>query len=233
MCSHCKIVTFEKNYNNTMKKIILATSATLIMLQCAPDGGNKGILKRGPEVERYDDANITNGEHHGTATSSAHKETSLLKSSIEWTAFKTKEKSPVKGSFTSIELHQEKKEGLFLETLEGATVNISGMSVSSGDPVRDENLKNNFFGKFENEIKIHFGKFEKNKVEAHITINGKIIAKTISYIATDNEVKLDTTLDIVKDLNLSEAFASISEACKAYHQNKTWSEVVISASISK
>ncbi len=218
-----------------MKKYLFAVSAFLFVIQCAPDGGNKAILKRGPEVERYDDVKQVEGAHHDKAVAIATHDNnhSNLTTALEWTAYKTEAKKAVKGTFTNIDIHQEKTEGSFLETLEGATVRIEGSSVSSGDPVRDENLKKYFFGQFASDITCHFGKFENGKVESHLTLNGKEISKTISYTASENNVQLNITLDIVKDLGLNAAFASISEACKTLHENKTWSEVMISASIKK
>ena len=65
---------------------------------------------------------------------------------INWKAYKTNDKTPVSGSFSEFSSDRKNQEFNSIDDLvDGLNFAISSLSSSSGDPIRDLNLKDYFF----------------------------------------------------------------------------------------
>ena len=153
---------------------------------------------------------------------------------VEWTAFKTPAKVGVKGTFDQVKLAEVNQEAATLEEgLKGAQFAIVTSSASTGDPARDETLRLNFFSKLVGNINGFFGEFKDGKVLVNLTLNGVTKEKEFTYVATEEGVKLNGSIDILADFTAKDAFNALHEACNALHEGKTWSEVEIAVEIKK
>ena len=65
---------------------------------------------------------------------------------LEWTSYKHDEKTPVGGVFDMMELSNTIISETPVETFKNATISINTRSVNSKNEVRDEKIKNSFFG---------------------------------------------------------------------------------------
>lgn len=161
------------------------------------------------------------------------KESSLKKELI-WTAYKTPNKIAVDGSFKSISLTNTKDDKSLEEALEGAKFYCDGTTVTSGDSSRDGTLTLFFFKRLASpDIYGSFGKFENNKVMITITLDKKTITKEFTYIFKKNTITIQGSVDLLKDFDSQRAFTSLHHACFDLHEGKTWTEVNLTAIISK
>ena len=65
---------------------------------------------------------------------------------VNWSAYKTNDKTPVSGSFSEFSSDRENQSFNSIDDLvDGLNFSISSLSSSSGDPLRDLNLKDYFF----------------------------------------------------------------------------------------
>lgn len=71
---------------------------------------------------------------------------------INWIAYKTTSKIPVKGQFTKVNIDQTKKSTTALEALNGLKFDIPVSSLFTKDTIRDGKLKKFFFGTMRNTI---------------------------------------------------------------------------------
>ncbi len=160
--------------------------------------------------------------------------TQELSYSIEWTAFKTPQKVGVKGTFDQVSLTGLNTDATSLvDELKGAQFVIVTSSANTGDPARDNTLAMNFFSKMVGNINGFFGDFKDGKVTVHLTANGITTEKEFTYEATENEVKLNGSVDIIEDFKANDAFNALHQACGALHEGKTWTDVSIAVDIKK
>lgn len=153
---------------------------------------------------------------------------------VKWTAYKTVQKVPVSGSFTDIQYKFKKGENISM-ILEGASASINPLSVDLGDSVKNDNVKNHFFAKFNKQeaIKVTF----KNVIEgenqgsilANVKMNGKNVKVPMQYTIKDGVLEAKGILDIM-EFGASEAFKSLATLCHDLHNGLTWTQVEISFS---
>lgn len=151
---------------------------------------------------------------------------------VEWTAFKTKEKAPVKGSFSEIQYKFGKKTDNLTQILEGATATINGLSVDLGDSLKNENVKKYFFMKLnkQDSIKVTF----KNVIEgegkgsllATVRMNGKNVKVPMQYEIKDGIFEVQGVMDIL-EFGAMEAFKALAIHCHDFHEGLTWTQVEI------
>ena len=145
---------------------------------------------------------------------------------LEWIAFKTPKKAPVKARFKDLGI-AEKIQGKDLETfLTGIEFNIDTTSTSTRNTARDANIVRHFFQKFvgKMEIKGKTLKLEQNKLKVAITINQVTKIVNLDVTKKDKKVQAKGTIDVL-DFKLSSALASINKACYDLHEGKTWNDV--------
>jgi polyisoprenoid-binding protein YceI len=154
--------------------------------------------------------------------------------SINWTAYKTTDKVPVKGKFTEINLNQEKA-STPIEALNTVKFNIPVSSIFTKDTIRDGKLKKFFFGKMVDTKNItgSFKLKEDNTGALLLTMNGMTKEVPVTYAINNQLVTINSVLNL-DTWQAQTALKALNVACKDLHSgkdgiSKTWSEVKIEA----
>lgn len=152
---------------------------------------------------------------------------------IGWTAFKFTEKKGVSGVFDQSEVLIANESEDMLQTLAGASFTIPVSSINSNNPVRDEKLKNSFFGVMEStEIISGLVKsISDSEAVVEITMNGQSRDYTGTVTTDGLKVSFSTTINMT-DFEAQYAVDSLNTVCSAEHtsedgSSKLWSEVDI------
>jgi hypothetical protein len=152
---------------------------------------------------------------------------------INWTAYKTTAKVPVKGQFSEITIENLKKDSTVLGALNGLKFKIPVTSLFTNDTIRDGKLKKFFFGSMENTLVIkgtvHMDNENTSTVE--LTMNGITRELPIAYIITDNRVTIVGNMEL-DNWQAKTALEALNIVCKDLHTgddgiSKTWSDVKI------
>ncbi|MGA9270848.1 MAG: YceI family protein [Lutimonas sp.] len=158
-------------------------------------------------------------------------------SSMEWTAYKTSDKVPVKGTFKEVKIVSSNAGDDAAGALSDLGFEIPVNSIFTNDTIRDGKLQRFFFAVMENSMTLK-GKFKVesgNSGKLEISMNG--LSKTLPF---DYEVDQDTIhVSATMDLNewgAQAALESLNEACKVLHTgadgvSKTWNDVALNAKI--
>ena len=159
------------------------------------------------------------------------------KSEINWTAFKTSDKVPVKGKFTKLNIIKSSPGKTFIETLNGTEFSIPVSSIFSNNADRDNKLKTLFFGVMKNaEIlsgTIHISDATSGYVD--FSMNGIIEKLPFSCTVSDKSIEIKTIMN-TDTWQAQAAITSINNACLDLHKgadgiSKTWSDVAIDISV--
>lgn len=169
------------------------------------------------------------------------KETSSEKSfaldanntSINWIAYKTTSKLPVKGSFAEFTTENAKSGTTVKEVLNNLKFSIPVSSLQTNDTIRDGKLIKYFFGSMENTSKIT-GKLNinnENSSTAEITMNGISFDLPITYSVNDKTVNIEAVMNL-DNWSAQTAIEALNVVCFDLHKgddgiSKTWSEVKI------
>ncbi|MDT8417131.1 MAG: YceI family protein [Lutibacter sp.] len=152
---------------------------------------------------------------------------------INWTAYKTTAKVPVKGQFSKVTIENSKKDSTVLGALNGLKFKIPVNSLFTNDTLRDGKLKKFFFGSMENTSMIkgtvHMNNENTSTVE--LTMNGICRKLPIAYIVTDNKVSIISNMEL-DNWQAKAALEALNVVCKDLHTgddgiSKTWSDVKI------
>ncbi|MCT4581902.1 MAG: YceI family protein [Flavobacteriales bacterium] len=163
---------------------------------------------------------------------------------LAWTSYKHNEKTPVGGVFDMLELNNtvvaEKPE----ETFQKATISINTRTVNSDNEVRDEKIKNSFFGTM-SQTDFLTGKIVAIEGEGNgtaviaIAMNGVEKEQDFKWKIEEGKVEFKTELN-VEDWNAKPSLDSLNLVCEDLHKgadgvSKLWStvEVNITAEINK
>lgn len=200
-----------------MKKILklsLITLTALVIFSCAKE---KKVEKSENSGEKY----------HINASNS----------SVQWTAYKTTDKLPVKGTFTEINILKSSDGNSRIEALEGVEFEIPVSSIFSKDTIRDGKLNKFFFEVMENTMSLKgtFAVIDKNNGNLALTMNGITKDLPFNYEMSNDTILINATMDL-NIWQAKNAVESLHEACLALHTgpdgvSKTWEEVGISAKI--
>lgn len=153
---------------------------------------------------------------------------------LEWTAFKTPEKTGVKGTFDGITLNGIKDTGSVEQDLKDATFSIETSTVNTTDPMRDAKLKDGFFALMTGgTITGKFVDFKEGKAIIELTMNGVTVEKHWEYTAKEQAIDIKGSIDILKDFKGDKPFAQLHELCKDLHEGKTWTDVDVAVQIFK
>jgi len=154
-------------------------------------------------------------------------------SKINWTAYKTTAKVPVKGEFTQFSIENSKKGTTVVEALNGAQFKIPVSSLSTKDTIRDGKLKKSFFGSMINTSKItgtiHIDNDTSGKVA--ITMNGISQDLPITYSIEGEMVTIEAVMNL-DNWKAQAAIEALNVVCKDLHTgddgiSKTWNDVKI------
>ncbi|MBK5209719.1 MAG: YceI family protein [Flavobacteriaceae bacterium] len=152
---------------------------------------------------------------------------------INWTAYKTTAKVPVKGQFSEVTIENAKKDTTAIGALNGLKFKIPISSLITKDTIRDAKVKKYFFGTMENSSTItgtvHINKENSSTVD--ISLNGITRELPIAYIVTDNKVTIVGNMEL-DNWQAKAALEALNVVCKDLHTgddgiSKTWSDVKI------
>ncbi|WP_442267020.1 YceI family protein [Tenacibaculum sp. ZS6-P6] len=153
--------------------------------------------------------------------------------SINFTAYKTTDKVPVKGMFKKIEVLKGGEGNSVKEAINGAEFEIPISSIETKDNGRNIKIRKFFFGVMANTISLT-GKLsiENDSIgSAEFTMNNVTEKLPFTYTIKDKVFSMSAIMDIEK-WNAKNAVDSLNIACKDLHKgadgvSKTWSEVAI------
>jgi len=155
------------------------------------------------------------------------------KTTINWIAYKTTKKVPVKGQFTEVTIKNSKTASTALEALNGLKFKIPVNSLFTKDTIRDGKLKTFFFGTMKN-TQVISGTITMNNETSgsvELTMNGISQVLPITYIISDQMVTIEALMDL-DNWQAQLALEALNTVCKDLHSGddgipKTWSEVKI------
>ncbi len=177
-----------------------------------------------------------------TETTEAEKpsiqfEASEAGSSMQWTAYKTSEKVPVKGTFKDVRIVSSKPGEDAAGTLRDLGFEIPVNSIFTNDTIRDGKLQKFFFAVMENSMTLK-GKFNvetANSGKLEISMNGLSKSLPFNYEVEQDTIHVSATMDL-NEWGAQAALESLNEACKVLHTgsdgvSKTWNDVALNAKI--
>jgi len=159
---------------------------------------------------------------------------------VNWTAYKTTAKTPVKGIFTHLNIEKpiqsDSKQGAFANL----EFKIPVSSFFSKNEARDNKIKALFFGVMKETTLIsgHFsnitGNEEEGAMSLNLKMNGEIVSIPMKYSISDNKVNINGTITNLMDWKMDDAFKSLHKACELLHTgedgiSRTWEDVAINA----
>jgi len=152
---------------------------------------------------------------------------------INWTAYKTTEKVPVKGQFTKLNIESSQKGTSAFEALNNLKFSIPVSSIFSKDTIRDGKLKKFFFGTMKNTSSLTGTISMNNETSGSVelTMNGISQNLPITYVISDQMVTMEAVMDL-DNWKAQLAIDALNKVCKDLHSGedgipKTWSEVKI------
>lgn len=166
------------------------------------------------------------------------KENSII---LKWTAYKTTEKLPVGGEFTKVNVSEIPNAASPEKAIEGLHFSIPVSSLFTNNDIRDNKLKELFFGVMDNTelISGEFVTIQGNEKEGHgvISLNMNNIPCDLpfDYTIEENVINIESLLNI-KSWKAENALDSLNKACYDLHKgadgiSKTWEDVSITASV--
>ena len=158
-------------------------------------------------------------------------------SSMEWTAYKTTDRVPVKGSFKDIRIVSSNSGEDAAGTLSDLGFEIPVNSIFTNDTIRDGKLKKFFFAVMENSMTLK-GKFNvetESSGKLEISMNGLSKTLPFNYQVEQDTIHVSATMDL-NEWGAQAALESLNEACKVLHTgpdgvSKTWNDVALNAKI--
>ena len=159
------------------------------------------------------------------------------KTDINWTAFKTTSKAPVKGKFTKLNITKSNTGSTFSEALNGVEFSIPVSSIFSNNPDRDNKLKTLFFGVMKNADILSGTIHITNDMSGYVdfSMNGIVEKLSFSYTTSATSIEIKTIMN-TDSWQAQSAIASLNKACFELHKgadgvSKTWSDVAIDISV--
>lgn len=158
-------------------------------------------------------------------------------STLQWTAYKTTAKVPVKGTFKEIIISQSKAGASPEAAVDGLEFEIPVSSIFTKDSIRDAKLVKFFFGVMDNTLALRGGLKigEEQKGTLTLSMNGVSEDLDFDYRVANDTVILNAVLNL-DGWNGQAALESINAACNEMHTgpdgvSKTWDEVALEARI--
>lgn len=204
----------------SMKKIALITLSLLVFAGFSCKDAKK-------EKEQTEEAQV---EQYSLVADSTK---------VSFTAYKTTEKKPVGGKFTTINITNATTGETALEALNGTKFSIPVSSLFTNDATgtRDPKLLEFFFGVMKN-TELISGEFKAtadNTCSIDVTLNGETANIPLTYENTGNAYTFKGVMNL-ENWNALDAVASINKACEALHTgadgvSKTWNDVAVQAQV--
>lgn len=149
---------------------------------------------------------------------------------LAWTSFKHTEKTPVGGVFDMMELNNTIVAETAVETFKNATISINSRTVNSKNEIRDEKIKNSFFGTMDKSDFLT-GKIisldgeEYGNAVIEITMNGIEKQQDFNWKIENNIVEFKTELTI-EDWSAKPSLDSLNAVCEDLHIGADGSSVL-------
>lgn len=163
-----------------------------------------------------------------------------LSTSVEWTGFKTTDKTPVKGKFTKLEFKETSNTSVN-NVLNGLEFSIPVSSIFSNDAVRDGKLKSIFFAAMDATTTLKGTlRVKQDSLYADLTMNNvtKQLPLTLD-VKDERRITINGTIDL-KEWQATKAIEALHKACFDLHKgadgvSKTWDvvDVTISSYLAK
>lgn len=152
---------------------------------------------------------------------------------INWTAYKTTEKIPVKGVFKTVDIKKSKPAANPIEVLQGLEFEVPVSDIFSRDSIRDYKLVTYFFGVMDNTLNLS-GKInvqENGKGNISLTMNGLTKELPFTYEIKGEIIEMNASMDL-DNWQAQAAIAALNEVCNEKHKavdgiSKTWNEVAL------
>ncbi|CAL2104392.1 YceI-like domain-containing protein [Tenacibaculum sp. 190130A14a] len=155
---------------------------------------------------------------------------------INWTAYKTTDKTPVKGQFQKVNITAGGQGESVKEAINNVEFSVPVSSIFTKDTSRDFKIKKFFFAVMD-QTQLLSGKLvlENDSIGyADLTMNGVTKKLPFNYTISEKTFNMNSVMKIT-DWNAEKALSSLNEACKDLHKgadgvSKTWDEVAIDIS---
>jgi len=152
---------------------------------------------------------------------------------INWVAYKTTDKVPVKGQFQKVNITAGGEGDTAKEAINNAEFSIPVSSIFTQDSSRDFKIRKFFFGIMD-KTELLSGKLvlENDSIGyADLTMNSTTKKLPFKYTLNGKEFSLNATMNI-SDWQAQNALDSLNTACKDLHKgadgvSKTWDDVAL------
>ena len=152
---------------------------------------------------------------------------------INWVAYKTTDKVPVKGQFQKVNITTGGEGDTAKEAINNAEFSIPVSSIFTQDSSRDFKIRKFFFGIMD-KTELLSGKLvlENDSIGyADLTMNSTTKKLPFKYTLNGKEFSLNATMNI-SDWQAQNALDSLNTACKDLHKgadgvSKTWDDVAL------
>ncbi len=152
---------------------------------------------------------------------------------INWTAYKTTEKIPVKGIFKTVEITNAKTAENPYDVFNGLSFSVPVNSIDTKNIDRDTKIIQSFFGTMKDTqaLKGTIDIGEKGKGTINLTMNGITFKLPMTYIVSGQLAEINATLNL-DNWQAKLAIDALNKVCEDKHKgkdgiSKTWNEVAI------
>ena len=175
---------------------------------------------------------------HATKKTTYTVDTNFTK--VQWTAYKTTDKVPVKGIFKEIFLENlQPSEKIQANILDHAKFKIPVSSLFSNDATgtRDPKIKKLFFGVMKNTILLSGTLHITDSINGYANFTMNAVTRKLPFTyKIEHKIMKASALMHFEEWHTQEAFESIHKACEILHTgpdgiSKTWTEVKIDLKI--
>lgn len=153
---------------------------------------------------------------------------------VKFTGFKSAKKVGVSGTFKTIKL-DIKKSAKLADFLKSSNVEIDALSVDTKMAFRDKNITSTLFSlasakTIMGSISSVKGDDKKGTLSLKLTMNKVTKEVPMTYMVDAGKIMVKGSVEIL-DFALNDSFAAFALKCKAFHQNKTYSDVALEFTI--
>ena len=152
---------------------------------------------------------------------------------INWTAYKTTDKIPVKGVFKTVNVVNSKVSTNPFEAINGIEFSVPVNSIDTKKPNRDAKIIKDFFGSMKSTQnlmgRINLG--ENGKGDIDFSMNGITTKLPITYVISGQLAEINATLNL-DNWKAQLAIEALNKVCNEKHKGAdgisiTWNEVNI------
>lgn len=152
---------------------------------------------------------------------------------INWTAYKTTAKIPVKGTFKEVQVANTKTTENPFDVFNGLSFSVPVNSIDTKNVDRDTKIIQSFFGSMKDTqvLKGTVSLDEKGRGTINLTMNGITFELPMTYIISGQLAEINATLNL-DNWQAKLAIDALNKVCEDKHKgedgvSKTWNEVAI------